>query len=375
MFNHFFGCITCGDGGTCSHKRKQALSILLLPEQKEVQTQLLQLNKKDREDVWADMIANPNITHYKDPVVIEQEKPEVLAKLMEDLQKELNKNIRNSTEVSDSEGSGDEGGGGGSSTNNNSNNSHKKRSGGGWFANGAAAMFNKPRNAYQYVYENHRDYVTSKDFMLRFLRADKYNVIAASKRIIIHFDVKEELFGRNSKLGRDITYNDLSDEEKNIFDSGKNRFLRHTDNAGRTIFFTRPGKVDYNIPTSELRVGWVLVNGKDSPLTTNKNNCQILGFVHLAYVLDGYPKGINFELFRCGAKMLLGTPMRFVSMYILEENAIVGWKNVIDFFTYVMGNVMRVRTRTISGKPRCMSVCVCVFRDKWRDVWFAGPSY
>ena len=186
--------------------------------------------------------------------------------------------------------------------------------------------------------------------MLRFLRADKYNVIAASKRIIIHFDVKEELFGRNSKLGRDITYNDLSDEEKNIFDSGKNRFLRHTDSAGRTIFFTRPGKINYNIPTSELRVGWVLVNGKDSPLTTNKNNCQILGFVHLAYVLDGYPKGINFELFRCGAKMLLGTPMRFVSMYILEENAGVGWKNVIDFFTYVMGNVMRVRTRTISGK-------------------------
>ena len=77
-------------------------------------------------------------------------------------------------------------------------------------------------------------YVNNPQFVLSFLRAENYNPRHTAIRLAEHFKFKLELFGEHT-LVRDIFYDDLTDEEKLILNSGFFHFLTSTDRAGRQI--------------------------------------------------------------------------------------------------------------------------------------------
>ena len=77
-------------------------------------------------------------------------------------------------------------------------------------------------------------YVTDPDFVIYFLRTDNYNPRKAAIRLVEHFKYKLELFGEHT-LVRDIMYDDLSEVEKNILNSGFVYCLPKPDRAGRHV--------------------------------------------------------------------------------------------------------------------------------------------
>jgi hypothetical protein len=80
-------------------------------------------------------------------------------------------------------------------------------------------------------------YVKNRNFRLMFLRADHFSVPAAAKRLELHFDRKLELFGVE-KLCKDITWEDLSEDDKDATMSGFVQCLPSwKDRSGRRVIF------------------------------------------------------------------------------------------------------------------------------------------
>ena len=84
----------------------------------------------------------------------------------------------------------------------------------------------------------------------------------------------------------------------------------------------------------------------------------------LGYLLDNYPTSMNYEFLRLQIQLSQSTPIRFVAIYILargssgssssssNDSNTIRWNNAIDFTCYIMGKLMRLRTRVITGKQR-----------------------
>ena len=88
--------------------------------------------------------------------------------------------------------------------------------------------------------------------------------------------------------------------------------------------------------------------------TFQKNGC-----VHISSLLDDVPQNSNYELFRLGMKLLACTPIRFIGIYILADGS--AWKNALDFVTFIMGRLLRLRTRVINGKSECREIIILMF--------------
>lgn len=78
------------------------------------------------------------------------------------------------------------------------------------------------------------NYVHDRNFQLMFLRADRYNAKEAAERMIRFFDLKKSLFG-TEKLVKDITMEDLSEDDRETLRSGYMQLPPYLDMAGRTI--------------------------------------------------------------------------------------------------------------------------------------------
>ena len=96
---------------------------------------------------------------------------------------------------------------------------------------------NKRRPAYEKALFLDPRYVQSKEFRIKFLRADRFNIKAAAKRLVQHFEFKMELFGYD-KLARDITFEDLNVQDQQDCLHGGYWFLpspNQADRSGRRI--------------------------------------------------------------------------------------------------------------------------------------------
>jgi hypothetical protein len=92
----------------------------------------------------------------------------------------------------------------------------------------------KNKGAYDLARSQNSNYVYNRHFRLRFLRTDLFDIRNAALRLVQHFKVKLDLFGRN-KLVKDITQEDLNENDmKNLY-SGYFQTLPQRDPAGRLI--------------------------------------------------------------------------------------------------------------------------------------------
>ena len=277
MLLYGFCCTTCGTMEGCLHKQWIGQSIIINPTHDGRTNQELQtITQDEREIVWSDMTANSETSFYGhangrgrrprgggggdgsrtaastttnapassranhnsrcgenvqfNPT---QEEPyEFVTQCLSQLDEELERlTISQDTTTTTTSKS--------SSSNN-----------GGKLGGGKTAG-----SAYCHVMNTHPEYVNNRRFKVMFLRADRFNPQAAAKRILAHFEYKLELFGID-KLHLDLTMDDLSEEEREIYQRDESfRFLPldTKDHAGRNILFDRPGKVNFDCWKSEVR--------------------------------------------------------------------------------------------------------------------------
>ena len=224
-----FCCINCGKSSKCYHKLDIAQRIWFTPNDVRTNHELRSISSQEREVVWADITANSKGSNYRIPTETEP----FLTQCLDEMEVELS-NMKLSDKM-----------------------------------------------IYERVKEISPDYVSSKDFRLRFLRCERFCPKLASKRLVKHFQMKYDLFKGSihggtvndvddqvllSMLGRDVQLSDLSRAEQHLLHMKtgtqrvKNgtgrapafRFLTHPDHAGRDILFDRPSQVNYDDIQSEV---------------------------------------------------------------------------------------------------------------------------
>ena len=225
-----FSCNKCGRNIQCIHKWGIVSEILMNPKHDSsgrTQTELRECDKDTRENVWADFIANPKATIYKLPTS-DDENIDFIQQCLQQVEYEISNNIPQKDKVH-----------------------------------------------YMKARDISPKYVTSQSFIMRFLRADKYDPKATVKRIVKHFQLKYQLFCSNSGgdigdsssdskttttqeyeiLGRDVTLEDLTVVEQRIVTEGSScRFLSQPDHAGRYIFFDKPSSAKHDNIYNEVKV-------------------------------------------------------------------------------------------------------------------------
>ena len=80
-----------------------------------------------------------------------------------------------------------------------------------------------------------RDYITSREFRLSFLRAEEYNVLEAKARLMRHLELKARILGLH-QLGLHICMDDLDANALKCLKSGLGQHHPWTDRSGRAVF-------------------------------------------------------------------------------------------------------------------------------------------
>lgn len=93
----------------------------------------------------------------------------------------------------------------------------------------------KQKSAYEKALKMNPEYVTSRSLRLRFLRCESFNCEYAAKRLVLHFEQKEELFGSGDVLVRDVRLSDLDATTLEIVRSGAMQVLPTRDVSGRVV--------------------------------------------------------------------------------------------------------------------------------------------
>ena len=82
-----------------------------------------------------------------------------------------------------------------------------------------------------------RKYQDNRAFLLMFLRSTSFDIKSAVYKMIEYFNYKVKLFGWE-KVAKDITLDDLDDDDMEALKSGASVFLPYSDTAGRAVCLT-----------------------------------------------------------------------------------------------------------------------------------------
>ena len=103
--------------------------------------------------------------------------------------------------------------------------------------------------AYQQALAKDSKYVHSQEFLLRFLRAERFDVVRAASRLVNFYSLKLQAFGLE-KLTQDISQEDLTENERKGLYESMTYDLPFRDRAGRAILFKMGTSV--SVPMNEL---------------------------------------------------------------------------------------------------------------------------
>jgi hypothetical protein len=93
------------------------------------------------------------------------------------------------------------------------------------------------RQAYNKALLQYPAYVQDREFRISFLRADRFDVKQAAKRLVLYFEQKLEYFGA-ALLTKNIAFDDLEEDDKEALMTGSFQFFSDgKDEAGRTVMF------------------------------------------------------------------------------------------------------------------------------------------
>lgn len=92
------------------------------------------------------------------------------------------------------------------------------------------------KSAYDLACSMSPDFVHNTSLRIMFLRAEGFDAKRSASRMVLHFQDKLELFGRDL-LTREILLSDLTDSEAGYFRQGRQQPLLQRDRGGRLLLF------------------------------------------------------------------------------------------------------------------------------------------
>jgi len=202
--------------------------------------------------------------------------------------------------------------------------------------------FEKKR-AYNKALKANRDYVRSKKFRLKFLRAEKFDPALAADRLVQHFEEKLELFGEDL-LGRDILLSDLDGDDLASLNMGYLQVLPERDANNRKVLFYYKAISDcYKRRENLLKALWYVFN-----VISEDEDVQKLGIVNVVYNVGGWVEnGIDYEKSRRVSRIFRAIPLRFASFFVCLDEGV--WMTVVDTFSFMISKYLRIRLRVILG--------------------------
>jgi hypothetical protein len=165
------------------------------------------------------------------------------------------------------------------------------------------------KEAYDLARQMNPEYVINPSFRLQFLRSEQFDVKAAAKLIIEHFESKRMGFGSGEILARDILQSDLNETERFMLQTGYLQVLPVRDASGRALIFLTSGPVD-QFPEdydgiNEGRIMWY-----QTMAMLRDEETQRRGLVYLLMNFNSYR--VKVENFTCTTKIGTSMPANIV---------------------------------------------------------------
>mmetsp|Transcript_40169 Transcript_40169/g.96922 ORF Transcript_40169/g.96922 Transcript_40169/m.96922 type:complete len:298 (+) Transcript_40169:42-935(+) len=211
--------------------------------------------------------------------------------------------------------------------------------------------------AYDFAYALDPKYVKNRVFRLRFLRATLFDAKATASRIVQHFEIKMELFGKD-KLSQDITQDDLDPEDLTMLYAGYYQNIGVRDRAGRGVDLWLTGlKPNLGLdPATETKHRLRRLFYAQMVISRDEE-IQKKGQVVIVWAVE-LPRSTNKNRSAIWAtvKMLSCLPIRLNAVHICFDNLF--YKPLITLGSYAADTFTRVRMRSHFGKTIWLQICL-----------------
>ncbi|KAL3936496.1 MAG: hypothetical protein SGBAC_008198 [Bacillariaceae sp.] len=167
----------------------------------------------------------------------------------------------------------------------------------------------KRGTAYETAEARNLSYVTQRDFEILFLRANRYDPKAAAEQMIRFFSMKLELFG-TERLVRDITLQDMDEDDMETVMCGSIQVGRCLDRSGRAIVLAIPGIRSYQSIKNDLRYQFYLIMK-----VLQSQESQDKGAVIVSYFVGDLKDQKRGEGFSQNIKLLLSLPLNLAGYH------------------------------------------------------------
>ncbi|CAJ1965189.1 unnamed protein product [Cylindrotheca closterium] len=145
----------------------------------------------------------------------------------------------------------------------------------------------KKGTAFESAQRQDPSYVSNRELQLAFLRAKRFEPKGAAEKLINHFKYKRDLFGEGS-LVRDITAQDLGQDDLTCLLEGFFQYSPFRDRSGRTILLEFPGIRSKRTIRTLLRARfYAAANNVETMVDLSK------GTVIVSYFVEKYQDHLN----------------------------------------------------------------------------------
>lgn len=178
----------------------------------------------------------------------------------------------------------------------------------------------KGGSTYEKAEDMDSSYVTNRDFRIMFIRGNRYKTREASKQILAFFEMKQTLFGQD-KLVKDITLDDLDEEDKANLKSGSFQVLPCKDRTGRHIALGLPGLARNGKLENDLRARYYFFMS-----LLKSQQTQIKGVVVISYTIGDFKDKSQGAGFIGQTQLSIALPIHFSGIHLCSD----------DHFQYVL---------------------------------------
>jgi len=213
-----------------------------------------------------------------------------------------------------------------------------------------AQMLKQPdADAYKAALTMDEAYARDKTFLLKFLRAERFDVQKAATRVAKFFQMKADLFGID-KLTNDIIQDDLDEETMEVLYAGLAiQRLRETDQSGRTVLLRFADSASASVLAKNRATFYMGLSLSADEATQKK------GVIGITYVV-----GERFEMFNhlkhrreCTqrlARIAESLLVRFVGFHACHDS--FTWRMLFAIFKLTSKSHIRARVREHFGDRR-----------------------
>jgi len=187
-------------------------------------------------------------------------------------------------------------------------------------------------------------YVLNPKLRLRFLRADRFDAPLAAVRFTKFFDKKLHLFGPDL-LVREITQDDLNEEDMEALYGGMALDLPFRDRAGRLILFQLAQPVDVSLQAvlRKTLYGFALLSEEEE---TQKKGAVVISYL-VGQQLTWQQMAQRQKMNREWGALLSSMPIRIEAMHLCADS--IFWRPIFAVFKFAAGMFTRVRVREHMG--------------------------